>query len=1058
MLSKLKKLAFSFFVAGCLSVGAETPLAFTVQGKSLDPLAGKPGIPEGWVDVTEKEEWSFKPAQDALDKGYLLFSRHYMLDSTPNSLPGEHEICRELKAFASPDEYEPMSFLLRTLRNIKGLKFSLSELKEESGAVIADKNLELRYALPIPFKSATHNQGYQLRNEILLAEIPEELESEQTFLFWLTVYVPKGSQAGIYKGFVNISANGLETRLPVSLRVFPVDLQANPQQERGMYLGGHQPQYELRRKFYLDMREHGMNTVAPCNFSIDFAWKNGDIEVTFPRLDREVQLYKEAGFSRPLALDMRPVQAWLVSLQAEMAKFAAQGLPFPENHSAPLRSFDVSPTYSDFEEQAYRKIVRSIEAHAAKENYPSLYYLPQEEATNKGVRIQQLQRYSKILKEEGVKVTAWSNGTWGGGDDLQEIDEYMDVRYYNFVSPAIYERTKKSGDFFGIYNHGTRLMYGFFGQKVKAEGMLQWAYIFAATRGMLSNGSGSYGSGMVYLGKEGPLPSPKWERVREGNDDSRYIYTLQELIKKSQNAGEQGKSAAAKAQTELDGILAAIPFVTTEMNEFERRTNPAQYDIWRFRLIRQILNLQNIASQASSSEGSGIGSETLVAGNRALPSAAAGSAEAVKIATPSLIVPFISSKPDLAALLEDSWPAQPAEIAKLSLIGDQARARMRALAADEGSQDLSRAEPNQATSVKLAYTKEALYLSFLCHEEQMDRLVSNCKQRDGAVYADDAIELFVKPNPNAPDYYQIASNSLAVLADLHWHQVDVVKRQKQGDWDPPIGVVSKRLQKGWRVALEIPFKVFGLETAPNDGAFWYMNIGREQQPTPGVELSSWAPVQTSFHEVIRWGKMFFSQIPPVVIESLELGTPCFGDNELTMQIVNNSGKPQSGFVMLSSSNNVEAATLSKWVCNTQSCKLGIPYKVKSTGALSMSFDLLDENRKVLYTSTYEGLVPEIMAAKLDQSEFSSDHVPVLIQLNLGERELAQYNIEFVLKAADRQIRQSDKLRFAGPQEFVLDMKNRAPGVYALEVNLREGKGRVLHSQELHFSLLESIYQ
>jgi len=592
---KAYKIAIVFF-ALMMTVGAfakDLPSGFKVLGTDIDPSCGKIAMPADCTEVKDKEKLSFTP--DSKDKklGYILFKKHYMEPTSPYTVPQEDELLKDIRIFASTGEYEPVAFLLYALRPVKKINIKVSDLRDnKTDAVIEAKNIDLRSAVALPFKLRSAPKKYKYKNEILVKKSNLAIKPEQSRLFWLTVYVPKNSQAGIYRGTITINTADSTQKVPLLLRVFPIKLIA-PDMELGMYIGGHQKNKSMRKKIFIDMREHGMNTMELCNFSAYPGWKNGKITLNFGALDRDMSLYKAVGFNKIATIDMRPIQAWLAGLQTAMDNFRKKGEKFPADYYVKVGSFDVSPKFTDFETKAYINIVKKMIKHAKDNNYPDLCFMAQEEAANKGVRGQQLKHFSKLLKKCGVKTTSWSNAPWSGNDDLQLIDPYIDIRYYNYITPEIRKRTKKSGDFFGIYNHGGRLAFGFFGRKSQAEGVLQWAYCFQHTKNMLSSGTGYYGSGKVYFGADGPLPSPTWEEIREGIDDAKYINTLELLIKQNlKSSDSRARKHAKQARKVLDEILVQVPDNTLDLDKKLKSTDPKQWDVWRFKIIRQILKLQ----------------------------------------------------------------------------------------------------------------------------------------------------------------------------------------------------------------------------------------------------------------------------------------------------------------------------------------------------------------------------------------------------------------------------------------------------------------------------------
>jgi len=68
--------------------------------------------------------------------------------------------------------------------------------------------------------------------------------------------------------------------------------------------------------------------------------------------------------------------------------------------------------------------------------------------------------------------------------------------------------------------------------------------------------------GFMYVkpAPDGPVPTCAWEGVREGIDDARYAFTLQELIKEAKASGKPAAIAEAdRAQRDLDDVMADVP-------------------------------------------------------------------------------------------------------------------------------------------------------------------------------------------------------------------------------------------------------------------------------------------------------------------------------------------------------------------------------------------------------------------------------------------------------------------------------------------------------------------
>ena len=63
----------------------------------------------------------------------------------------------------------------------------------------------------------------------------------------------------------------------------------------------------------------------------------------------------------------------------------------------------------------------------------------------------------------------------------------------------------------------------------------------------------------VYPSEDGPVPTPRYEGVREGVDDMRYVFTLREAIKDGLGSGDRAREAAARrAAQQLEELVSQI--------------------------------------------------------------------------------------------------------------------------------------------------------------------------------------------------------------------------------------------------------------------------------------------------------------------------------------------------------------------------------------------------------------------------------------------------------------------------------------------------------------------
>lgn len=148
----------------------------------------------------------------------------------------------------------------------------------------------------------------------------------------------------------------------------------------------------------------------------------------------------------------------------------------------------------------------------------------------------------------------------------------------------------------------------------------------------------------------------------------------------------------------------------------------------------------------------------------------------------------------------------------------------------------------QATEVRLFFDDTSLYLGFTCHEAKMDEVQGTVTQRDGTVYEDDAVEVFLSPHPGGIPYYHFVVNLLGtqredVGADPEWNAEWTVRTSRRAD--------------GWCAEVAIPWSALDI---PGDvPERWSFNLARTERPHG--ELSTWSPCQSGFHEPQNFGRL-----------------------------------------------------------------------------------------------------------------------------------------------------------------------------------------------------------
>ena len=154
---------------------------------------------------------------------------------------------------------------------------------------------------------------------------------------------------------------------------------------------------------------------------------------------------------------------------------------------------------------------------------------------------------------------------------------------------------------------------------------------------------------------------------------------------------------------------------------------------------------------------------------------------------------------------------------------------------------------SQQTEAKVCFNDRALYFGITCFENEMGQIKAAERKRDGAVYEDDAVEVFLAAEhglqaASATPYYHFVLNAAGTQRDDEGASPSWNAR-----WTTAVGQEKDR----WTVEIAIPFDQIPI---PADAAgTWLFNIARHE--VPHNELSTWSPCDGGFHEVKNFARL-----------------------------------------------------------------------------------------------------------------------------------------------------------------------------------------------------------
>jgi len=205
---------------------------------------------------------------------------------------------------------------------------------------------------------------------------------------------------------------------------------------------------------------------------------------------------------------------------------------------------------------------------------------------------------------------------------------------------------------------------------------------------------------------------------------------------------------------------------------------------------------------------------------------------------PALLVPKAASAPAVDGRLDDAcWKGA-------------ARLALRLL---DGSPE----KPKCPTEALLAADAETLYVAFRCTDPQPGALVSQKRPRDGNVWEDDSVEVFLKvgPEPTREYHHLIVNPDGSVLDDLGG---------RTEAWQSALKAATAREERAWTVEVAIPLaEVAGPADAAKRAGAWRLNLTRMRPPRGGdfAEESALAPTEDpSSHVPDRFAYAFFEAL------------------------------------------------------------------------------------------------------------------------------------------------------------------------------------------------------
>ena len=139
------------------------------------------------------------------------------------------------------------------------------------------------------------------------------------------------------------------------------------------------------------------------------------------------------------------------------------------------------------------------------------------------------------------------------------------------------------------------------------------------------------------------------------------------------------------------------------------------------------------------------------------------------------------------------------------------------------------------TYVRTVYEPENIYFAIEAMEKEPSKMVSNVTQKDGAVWEDNTLEIFISHPDMGNRFYHLIVNNKGVLFDA----VRTPGSPMDQSFDSEAEIATKVLKDRWVLEIRIPSAPLGEKCM--EGESWKVNIGRRRFLSNKVtENSTWS--------------------------------------------------------------------------------------------------------------------------------------------------------------------------------------------------------------------------
>lgn len=250
------------------------------------------------------------------------------------------------------------------------------------------------------------------------------------------------------------------------------------------------------------------------------------------------------------------------------------------------------------------------------------------------------------------------------------------------------------------------------------------------------------------------------------------------------------------------------------------------------------------------------------------------------------------------------------------------------------------------TTARLLHDDRNLYIAVTCVEPNVEQLSRQWQPRDGGVWFDDSVEVFLDCNHDHATYFQFIVSAAGSLLDGIGH--DNTWQARGARWAAHSGEGS------WSVELLVPFADLGVDP-PSPGDVWGLNIWRNNYASAEGQSQWSCTAPSSEHTPLRFGDLVFGQ-PRYALQSIMFGDVYQGRSMIKAQLRGYAGAPADVSVRVRIANDSGGAS-----STTSQIRLGpdgtawlsTDYNIPDMGPAELTIELGTPEAAVLaYRASY----------------------------------------------------------------------------------------------------------